>query len=54
MSNHHVRLKRSPSHKDPFLATLHVAAALELKAQHFWTFDDCQAKLAKVFGLKLS
>jgi len=36
------------------LDTLHVAAALELKAQHFWTFDDRQAKLAKVVGLKLS
>jgi predicted nucleic acid-binding protein len=33
--------------------TLHVAAALELKADHFWTFDDRQAKLAKAAGLKL-
>jgi predicted nucleic acid-binding protein len=34
--------------------TLHVASALELKAQNFWTFDDRQAKLAKAAGLKLS
>lgn len=33
--------------------TLHVAAALELKADRFWTFDDRQAKLAKAAGLKL-
>lgn len=35
------------------LDTLHVAAALELKAGRFWTFDDRQAKLAKAVGLKL-
>lgn len=35
------------------LDTLHVAAALELKAERFWTFDDRQAKLAKGLGLKL-
>lgn len=35
------------------LDTLHVAAALELKAERFWTFDDRQAKLAKAVGLKL-
>ena len=32
--------------------TLHVACALELKAERFWTFDDRQAKLAKAVGLK--
>jgi predicted nucleic acid-binding protein len=32
--------------------TLHVAAALELKAERFWTFDDRQKKLAKAVGLK--
>lgn len=35
------------------LDTLHVAAALEFKAERFWTFDDRQAKLAKAVGLKL-
>jgi len=36
------------------LDTLHVACALELKAERFWTFDDRQAKLAKSTGLKTS
>jgi predicted nucleic acid-binding protein len=31
---------------------LHVASALELKAESYWTFDDRQAKLAKAEGLK--
>jgi len=34
------------------LDSLHVAAALELKAERFWTFDDRQKKLAKAVGLK--
>jgi predicted nucleic acid-binding protein len=34
------------------LDTLHVASALELKAEHFWTFDQRQEKLAKAAGLK--
>lgn len=34
------------------LDTLHVACALELKAERFWTFDDRQAKLARAEGLK--
>ena len=34
------------------LDTLHVAAALELKARQFWTFDERQAKLARAEGLK--
>ena len=29
------------------LDSLHVACALELKAERFWTFDERQAKLAK-------
>lgn len=33
------------------LDSLHVACALELKADRFWTFDDRQAKLAKAVGL---
>lgn len=36
------------------LDTLHVASALELGAQRFWTFDDRQAKLARAVGLKIS
>jgi predicted nucleic acid-binding protein len=36
------------------LDSLHVACALELKAEHFWTFDERQAKLAKAAGLKTS
>lgn len=34
------------------LDTLHVACAVELKAERFWTFDERQAKLAKAEGLK--
>jgi predicted nucleic acid-binding protein/antitoxin (DNA-binding transcriptional repressor) of toxin-antitoxin stability system len=33
------------------LDTLHVACALELRAERFWTFDDRQTKLAKAVGL---
>ena len=36
------------------LDTLHVACALELKAERFWTFDERQAKLAKEAGLRAS
>ena len=36
------------------LDTLHVACALELKAQKFWTFDDRQARLAEAVGLDTS
>jgi len=36
------------------LDSLHVATALELKAEQFWTFDQRQAKLAKAVGLKTS
>jgi predicted nucleic acid-binding protein len=35
------------------LDTLHVACALELKAERFWTFDEQQAGLAKAQGMKL-
>lgn len=35
------------------LDTLHVASALELKAERFWTFDERQAKLAAASGLPL-
>jgi predicted nucleic acid-binding protein len=36
------------------LDTLHVACAKQLKAEHFWTFDERQAKLAKVTSRKIS
>ncbi len=36
------------------LDSLHVAAALELKADAFWTFDQRQAKLAEAEGLQTS
>jgi predicted nucleic acid-binding protein len=36
------------------LDSLHVACALELKAERFWTFDERQAKLAKAQGMKTS
>jgi predicted nucleic acid-binding protein len=34
------------------LDSLHVACALELKAERFWTFDDRQLNLARTVGLK--
>ncbi|MGA3209732.1 MAG: type II toxin-antitoxin system VapC family toxin [Terriglobales bacterium] len=36
------------------LDTLHVASALELKSERFWTFDQRQAKLAQAAGLKIN
>lgn len=36
------------------LDSLHVAAALELKADRFWSFDDRQLELAKTEGLETS
>jgi predicted nucleic acid-binding protein len=34
------------------LDSLHVACALELKAERFWTFDERQAKVARAEGLR--
>jgi predicted nucleic acid-binding protein len=34
------------------LDSLHVACALELKANEFWTFDERQKKLARSVGLR--
>ena len=34
------------------LDTLHVACALELKVERFWTFDERQVKLAEAVGLR--
>jgi predicted nucleic acid-binding protein len=36
------------------LDTLHVASALELSAERFWTFDVRQSTLAKAAGLRIS
>ncbi len=36
------------------LDTLHIASALELGADEFWTFDERQARLARAVGLKTS
>lgn len=36
------------------LDSLHVACALELKADGFWTFDQRQANLAAAVGLKIN
>lgn len=36
------------------LDTLHVASALELGAERFWTFDERQRKLAESVGLETS
>jgi len=33
------------------LDSLHVACALEMRADRFWTFDERQAKLAEAVGL---
>lgn len=46
--------KHGPSLGVRTLDSLHVACALELKAQRFWTFDERQARLAKAVGLKTS
>ncbi len=44
-------LRFSPALGVRTLDSLHVACALELKAQRFWTFDDRQARLAEAVGL---
>jgi predicted nucleic acid-binding protein len=35
------------------LDSLHVACALELRAERFWTFDERQARLAEAVGLNI-
>jgi predicted nucleic acid-binding protein len=44
----------SPSLGVRTLDSLHVACALELKAQKFWTFDERQARLAEAVGLDIN
>jgi len=36
------------------LDSLHVASAMELRAERFWTFDERQARLAEAVGLDTS
>jgi predicted nucleic acid-binding protein len=36
------------------LDSLHIAAALQLKVERFWTFDERQEKLAKTVGFKIA
>ena len=36
------------------LDSLHVASALELRGERFWTFDERQAKLAEAEGFRTS
>ena len=36
------------------LDSLHVACALEIMAERFWTFDERQARLAEAVGLNTS
>lgn len=43
--------KHAPKFGVRTLDTLHVAGALELGADHFWSFDERQNKLAKAAGL---
>lgn len=47
-----IALRHGPKLGVRTLDSLHVACALELKAERFWTFDERQAKLARVEGLK--
>jgi len=44
--------RHSPTLGTRTLDSLHVACALELNAERFWTFDERQAKLARAEGLK--
>lgn len=43
--------KYGPSLGVRTLDSLHVACAMELSAERFWTFDERQARLAKAVGL---
>jgi predicted nucleic acid-binding protein len=44
-------LRHGPTLGVRTLDSLHVACALELAAQKFWTFDDRQGRLAEAVGL---
>lgn len=46
--------KHGPTLNVRTLDSLHVACALELKAERFWTFDERQTRLAEAVGLNTS
>lgn len=48
-----ITLKRTATIGTRTLDILHVASAILLGADEFWTFDDHQAKVAKSEGLRL-
>ena len=48
-----IALKQSASTGTRTLDILHVASAILLRAEKFWTFDGRQAKVARAEGLKL-
>jgi predicted nucleic acid-binding protein len=48
-----IALKRTAAIGTRTLDILHVASAILLGADEFWTFDDRQAKVAKSEGLRL-
>ena len=47
----HLARRHGPTLGVRALDSLHVACALELRADKFWTFDERQAKLAEAVGL---
>lgn len=48
-----IALKQSAATGTRTLDILHVACAILLRAERFWTFDERQARLARAEGLKL-
>ena len=46
--------RHSPTLGVRTLDSLHVACAIELRADRFWTFDERQEKLAKTVGLNIT
>jgi predicted nucleic acid-binding protein len=48
-----IALKRTAGTGTRTLDILHVASAVLLRAEEFWTFDARQAKMAKAEGLRL-
>lgn len=50
----HLARRHGPTLGVRTLDTLHVACALELRADAFWTFDDRQIRLSQAVGLDTS